>query len=131
MSAVWMDRQGQILIKTRRIKSRARRYARRKKAPEREIQVLKRRYEIQQKITSQYLGKRKGEWERRKISEARTNSKILWNFAKDIAGKTRGKEVVTYIYTEDGEKKGIRRNLGTVYKYMEERHIPEKTLECL
>ena len=49
LSAVWMDKKGQILIKTRRIKNRAWRYARRKKAPEREIQILKRKYELQQK----------------------------------------------------------------------------------
>ena len=102
-----MDRQGQILIKTRRIKNRAWRYARRKKAPEREIQILKRKYELQQRATSLYLGKRKGEWEKRKVLEARTNSKILLNFTKDLAGKTKGKEVETYIYTEDGEKKEL------------------------
>ena len=44
---------------------------------------------------------------KRKVLEARTNSKILWNFTNDIAGKTKGKEVATYIYTEDGEKKEL------------------------
>ena len=108
LSAVWMDKKGQILIKTRRIKNRAWRYARQKKAPGREIQILKRKYELQQRVTSLYLGKRKGEWENRKILEARGNSKILWNFTRDIAGKTKGKEVETYIYTENGEKKNSK-----------------------
>ena len=40
------------------------------------------------------------------IEKARTNSKILWNFAKDIAGKTRKKDENTYVYIE-GERKAI------------------------
>ena len=102
-----MDKQGQIMIKMRKIKNRAWRYARKKKAPEREIQILKRRYELQQKATSIYLGKRKGDWEKRKVLEARTNSKILWNMSRDISGKTRKKDEITYVYTEDKEKKEI------------------------
>ena len=40
------------------------------------------------------------------IEKARTNSKILWNFARDIAGKTRKKDENTYVYIE-GERKAI------------------------
>ena len=93
------------MIKMRKIKSRAWRYARKKNAPEREILALKRRYELQQKATSIYLGKRKGDWEKRKVLEARTNSKILWNMSRDISGKTRKKDEITYVYTEDKKKR--------------------------
>ena len=41
LSAVWMDKQGQIMIKMRKIKSRAWRYARKKNAPERDISPKK------------------------------------------------------------------------------------------
>ena len=40
------------------------------------------------------------------IEKARTNSKILWNFAKDITGKTKRKNENTYIHIE-GEKKAL------------------------
>ena len=86
-----MDRKGQMLIKMRKIKSRTWRHARKRNAPEREQQILKRRYELQKKTTSIYLGKRKGEWEKEKVLKARTNSKILWNFTRDITGRTKKK----------------------------------------
>ena len=57
-------------------------------------------------MTSAYLGKRKGSWEQEMIQKAKTNNKVLWNFAKDIAGKTKKKDEKTYIYIE-GEKKAL------------------------
>ena len=66
LSAVWMDRQAQIYIKLRKMKSRAWRYARRRNAPREEIAILKLGYEQQQKTTAIYLGKRKEDWEKRK-----------------------------------------------------------------
>ena len=106
LSAPWMDRKGQMLIKLRKIKSRAWRYARKKNAPKREQRLLKRRYETQKRATSIYLGKRKGDWEKEKILKARTNSKILWDFTRDISGRTKKKDETAYIYI-DGEKKAI------------------------
>ena len=38
------------------------------------------------------------------IEKARTNSKIIWNFAKDITGKTKKKNENTYTYIE-GERR--------------------------
>jgi len=45
------------------------------------------------------------------IRKAHENNKILWNFAKEIQGKTRRKDTKTHIYIE-GEKKAIE----TVWK---------------
>ena len=59
-----MDKQGQIMIKMRKIKSRAWRYARKKNAPGVEIAILKLKYEQQQKATTIYLGKRKRDWDK-------------------------------------------------------------------
>ena len=92
-----MDRRGIMLIRLRKIKNRTWRRARKKNAPQREQRVLKRKYELQKRITSIYLGKSKGDWEKEKILKARTNSKILWEFTKDIAGKTKKRDEKAYI----------------------------------
>lgn len=47
---------------------------------------------------------RKGGWEKRKVMEARKNSKILWNVAKEIAGKKKRKDEQVYVYTDNMEK---------------------------
>ena len=67
-------------------------------APGRILQLLKRKYEAEKRITSIYLGKRKGNWEKEMIRKAHENSKTLWNFAKEIQGIKRNKETKTYIY---------------------------------
>ena len=86
-----MDRKGRRMIRLRSIKSRTWRRARKMNAPQRVQQLLKRKYENQKRITSIYLGRRKGNWEKEMIEKAKTNNKILWNFAKDIQGKTKKK----------------------------------------
>ena len=91
-----MDKKGIILIKLRKFKSRTWRHARKKNAPQRELRILKRKYELQKRITSIYLGKRKGDWEKEKILKAKTNSKILWDFTKYISGRTKKKDDKTY-----------------------------------
>ena len=77
LSAEWMDRQALRCIRLRKIKSRAWRHARKRNAPQDEIALLKLGYEEQQKATSIYLGSRKGGWEKRKVIEAKSNSKII------------------------------------------------------
>ena len=79
---------------------------------------------MQKRITSNYLGKKKGDWEQEMIEKARTNSKILWNFARDIAGKTKKKDEKTYIYIE-GEKKGSRIGMEIIYINLEKGNIPK------
>ena len=106
MASPWMDRKGKRMIELKRVENRTWRRARKMNAPQRELQLLKRKYENQKRITSLYLGRRKGNWEQEMIEKARTNSKILWNFAKDIQGKTKKKNEKTYIYIE-GEKKAL------------------------
>ena len=77
-----------------------------KNAPQREQRLLKRRYELQKRATSIYLGKRKGDWEKEKVLKARTNSKILWDFTRDISGRTKKNDEIVYIYI-NGEKKNL------------------------
>merc|ERR1712030_184603 len=106
LTAPWMDRKGRSMIKLRRVKSRTWRRARKMNAAQRVQQLLKRKYENQKRITSTYLGRKKGNWEKEMIEKAKTNNKILWNFTKDIQGKTKKRDEKTYIYIE-GEKKTI------------------------
>ena len=61
VAAPWMDKKGIRLIKLRQVKSRTWRRARKKNAPQRELRLLKRKYEVQKRITSIYLGKKKGD----------------------------------------------------------------------
>merc|ERR1712030_302343 len=102
----WMNRKGRYLIKLRKIKNRAWRKARKMNATRRVLQLLKRKYEAEKKITSEYLGKRKNNWEKEMIKKAHENNKTLWNFAKEIQGTKRKKEAKTHIYVEE-EKKEI------------------------
>ena len=111
LAAPWMDRKGRYMIKLRRRKNRAWRRARKMNAPRRVLQLLKRKYEAEKRITSIYLGKRKNNWEKEMIRKAHENSKTLWNFAKEIQGTKRRKETKTHVYIE-GEKKAIE----TVWK---------------
>merc|ERR1712105_246499 len=85
---------------------------------------------MQKRATSIYLGKRKGDWEKEKILKARTNSKILWDYTRDISGKTKKKDEEAYIYI-DGEKKSHRSGMENVYRNMEKRDIPESTQDGL
>ena len=107
LSAPWIDKIGLMLIRLRRVKSRAWRRARRKNALQREQTILKRKYELQKKMTAIYLGKRKSNWEQEMIQKAKTNNKVLWNFAKDMAGKTKKKDEKAFIYM-NGEKKDLK-----------------------
>ena len=106
LTAPWMDRKGRNMIRLRRIKNRAWRRARKKNAPQRVQQLLKRKYESQKRITSIYLGNKKGSWEKEMIEKAKENNKVLWNFTKDIQGKKRKKDEKTNVYIE-GEKKAL------------------------
>merc|ERR1712030_120103 len=95
------------LIKLRKIKNRAWRKARKINATRRVLYILKRKYEAEKKITSEYLGKRKHNWEKEMIRRAHENNKVLWNFAKEIQGTNRKMEAKTLIYVEE-EKKEVQ-----------------------
>merc|ERR1712030_229243 len=104
LTAPWMDRKGRSMIRLRRIKNRVWKRARKKNAPQRVQQLLKRKYESQKRITSIYLGNKKGSWEKEMIEKAKENNKVQWNFTKDIQGKTKKRDEKTCVYIE-GEKK--------------------------
>merc|ERR1712030_255774 len=107
LTAPWMDREGRYLIKLRKIKIRTWRKSRRANATRRVLSILKRKYEAEKKITSEYLGKRKHNWEKEMIRRAHENNKVLWNFAKEIQGTKRKMEEKTHIYVEE-EKKEVQ-----------------------
>ena len=42
-------------------------------------------------------GEKKGNWERYKIEEAKTNGKQFWNLIKDLLGEVKNKDKEAYI----------------------------------
>merc|ERR1711874_507320 len=61
------------------------------------------KYKEQQRVTIKMTGEKKGNWERYKIEETKTNGKQFWNLIKDILAKMKIKDKEAYIYTEDGK----------------------------
>ena len=47
------------------------------------------------------MGLKKGAWEKKKIKQAKGNSKILWNVAREILGKIKNKNEQIYLYRKD------------------------------
>ena len=77
------------------------RQARNRNEPQDIQEDLKKKYIEQQIKTSKFLGMKKGKWERRKVLEAKQNSKILWDVVREISGTTKSKEEQVYVYRED------------------------------
>ena len=50
---------------------------------------------------------KKGEWEKRKIIETKTDGKKFWNLIKNLLGKSRKREEEAYVYTEHGARHNI------------------------
>ena len=48
-------------------------------------------------------GNKKGEWEKRKIIETKTDGKKFWNLIKNLLNKSRKREEEAYVYAKDGE----------------------------
>ena len=59
-------------------------------------------------------GLKRGNWEKYKIKEAKTNGKQFWTLIRDLLGKTNNKDKEASIYTEDGEKHNIE-NMWTEF----------------
>ena len=77
MNYEWVDKEVLLYIKERKDKNKDWRQARNRKAPLDIQEALKTKYTEQQIKTSRFLGMKKGNWERRKVLEAKHNSKIL------------------------------------------------------
>jgi len=107
VAAEWVDEEVQFYIKDRKDNNKDWRQTRNKKAPQDIQDFLKNRYIEQQTKTSRFLGMKKGEWERKKVQEAKQNSKILWNVVKEISATTRSKDEQVYVYREDNTKHKI------------------------
>ena len=67
---------------------------------------FKQKYESQKKLTSAMVGKKKSEWERRKIEETWKDGKVFWGMIRELLGKNKEEEEA-YIYTDEGERKEI------------------------
>ena len=71
-------------------------------------------------------GEKKGNWERYKIEEAKTNGKQFWNLIKYLLGKVKNKEKEAYIYTQDEKRHNIE-NVWSEFMEAWKRGIYQKT----
>ena len=102
IAAEWVDMKLIDNINLRSKLSRKWRLARKQNEPEEILKVYKEEYEKQQRKTSIMSGRKKGEWEVRKIEETRKDGKKFWNMIKELLGNNKEKEEETYVYTQDG-----------------------------
>ena len=52
-------------------------------------------------------GKKKGDWEKKKIEETWKDGKKFWTMIKELLGKNKEREEETYVYTQEGDRKEI------------------------
>merc|ERR1712033_144317 len=94
-------------IKLRMKLNRNWRFSRKENQPLIVQEEFKEKYETQKRITSALAGKKKSEWERKKIQETWKDGKLFWNMIRELLGKNKEEEEETYIYNEEGDRKEI------------------------
>ena len=72
-----VDQEVQFYLKERKDKNREWRQARNRKEPQNILDELEKRYKDQKVRTSIHIGGKKGSWEKKKILQAKENSKML------------------------------------------------------
>ena len=102
--AEWVDEEIQASLKERKRNNKKWRRARREEKTKEELDRLEEEYKKQQKETSRQTGKKKGEWEKMKIEQARKSSKAIWITVKEVMGTTKSREDQVYLYTGDESK---------------------------
>ena len=100
LAAEWVDTELIENIKLRSRLSRRWRLARKNKEPEEVQNRYKEEYEKQQRKTSIMSGKKKGEWEVKKVEETWKDGKKFWTMIKELLGKNKEKEEDVYIYIQ-------------------------------
>jgi len=126
LAAEWVDEELKENIRRRGRLSRRWRIARKKGEPQEPLERYESEYKEQQKITTKMKGEKKGNWERYKIEEAKTNGKQFWNLLKDLLGKAKKKDKEAYIYIEDGKGHKIE-NMWTQFMEVWKEGIYQKT----
>merc|ERR1711874_299422 len=89
--AEWVDNEVRSYLNKRKIKNKTWREARRNNQPKEILKRLEEEYKRQQKETSKIIGMKKGAREKKKIIQAKTESKIIWNTIEEILGRPRRK----------------------------------------
>ena len=111
-SAAWMNEEILMSQRIRQILNAKWRDARKKNKPKKVINELEKDYKIRKKITTNLIGKTKGEWERRRIIEAtETNGKSMWKVIQEVLGNRKSKKEEVYIY----EDKKNRKKIGEIW----------------
>ena len=93
-------------IKVRMKLNRSWRFSRKENQPLIIQEELKQKYESQKRITSALAGKKKSEWEKRKIEETWKDGKLFWNMIRELLGKIRKKKMklLSILMKEKGKK---------------------------
>ena len=107
LAAEWVDSELLDNISLRSKYSRQWRFARKNGEPDDVVEACKRRYIEQQRKTSIMSGRKKGQWEEKKIEETWKNGKKFWTMIKELLGKNKEKDEETFVYTMEGDKKEI------------------------
>ena len=68
---------------------------------------FKQKYEAQKKLTSAMAGRKKSEWEKKKIEETWKDGKIFWGMIRELLGKKKEEEEEAYVITDEGERKEV------------------------
>ena len=105
-AAEWVDQELMDNIKLRMKLNRSWRFSRKGNLPPIVQEEFKQKYESQRRITSALAGKKKSEWEKRKIEETWKDGKVFWGMIRELLGKNKEEEEA-YIYTDEGERKEI------------------------
>ena len=87
-AAEWVDLELIESIKLRMRLNKNWRYCRRNQPPPVQKE-FKEKYENQKKITAALIGKKKSEWEKKKIQETWKDGKLFWNMIRELLGKNR------------------------------------------
>jgi len=106
-AAEWVDMELIENINLRSKLSRRWRIARKQGEPPEILKRYEEEYKDQQRKTSIMSGKKKGQWEIRKIEETKRDGKKLWNMIRELLGKNKERKKEAFVYSQEGEKKNI------------------------
>merc|ERR1712121_41913 len=96
-AAEWVDLELIENIKLRMKLNRNWRYSRKENQPAITQEEFRQKYEYQKRITSALAGKKKSEWEKKKIQETWKDGKLFWNIIRELLGKNKEEEEETYV----------------------------------
>ena len=106
-AAEWVDQELMDNIRLRMKLNRNWRFSRKNNYPTIVQEEFKQKYEAQKKLTSAMAGRKKSEWEKKKIEETWKDGKIFWGMIRELLGKKKEEEEEAYVYTDEEERREV------------------------